>query len=233
MSNGALGSWEVARLARRWKCSRSFHLLCGWMLAYPAALFVVAARMGFAVIMVGGPAPLRALAAALVAICATLLALRTTYGHDGADQMATIICVAVALGYAVDDESARTIVLWFLAGQAALAYFAAGVAKAWSHVWRSGAALPGILSTQSYGYPRLGKELGGHRWLAYSLCWTTIVGECTFPLALLGVAPLTLGFLAWGATFHCCAAATMRLNTFLWAFVGTYPAVLFCTHIAL
>ena len=49
------------------------------------------------------------------------------------------------------------------------------------------------------------------------------------PHPLVGSQP-SLALLIGGASFHIGAAILMRLNTFLWAFVATYPAIIFCAH---
>jgi hypothetical protein len=119
-------------------------------------------------------------------------------------------------------------VLWFLAAEVALAYFTAGTAKIISRTWRSGDALPGIFATTVYGDEWVGRLLAGKQRLGLVLGWSVITLECTFPLALLGIMPLTYVLLSLGAGFHVGAAVFMRLNTFLWAFLATYPAVLYC-----
>ena len=49
------------------------------------------------------------------------------------------------------------------------------------------------------------------------------------PHPLVGSQP-SLALLIGGASFHIGAAILMRLNTFLWAFVATYHAIIFCAH---
>jgi hypothetical protein len=39
--------------------------------------------------------------------------------------------------------------------------------------------------------------------------------------------PWRLLFLGWGVAFHLGCAVVMGLNNFLWAFIATYPALLF------
>ncbi|HEY6033401.1 MAG TPA: hypothetical protein VIV58_04055, partial [Kofleriaceae bacterium] len=54
-----------------------------------------------------------------------------------------------------------------------------------------------------------------------------VITEAAFPLALLGPWWLVLAFFAWGVVFHVANAVLMGLNSFLWAFVATYPAIAF------
>ncbi|MFF2008546.1 hypothetical protein ACFVWY_05665 [Streptomyces sp. NPDC058195] len=198
------------------------------LFAYPRFLGTVTLRLiAAAALVVGLPLPL-GVSAALVAVTSLLLARRSPYGTDGADQMTLIIFVAASLAEMIGTPRARELFLWFVAAQACLAYITAGVAKSVSPVWRDGRALPGILGTNSYGHRRIGQVLACHQRTAWILGWATIVLECVFPSALLGFQPLTYVLLAAMLSFHVAAAFLMRLNTFFWAFTATYPSILFC-----
>jgi hypothetical protein len=61
-------------------------------------------------------------------------------------------------------------------------------------------------------------------WLSRSV----VAAECLFPLALVTPLPVSLALLAGGLAFHLLAAVFMGLNTFLWSFAATYPAILYC-----
>ena len=86
--------------------------------------------------------------------------------------------------------------------------------------------MPGIAATEIYGDALASRVLAAHASTATALGWSVIALETAFPLALLGT-PLTAMLLAGGLAFHVGGAVFMRLNTFLWAFVATYPAILF------
>ena len=228
MADGALAAWPVFQSTRRWLGKPAFAATAGRLLAYPRVLGVVGLRALAAGAALSGWRPLLAPACGIVAVTSLLLVLRSRFGTDGADELLFLIFVAAAIAYGVGDPGAREVVLWFLAGQACLAYLTAGVAKAISPAWRAGRALPGIFGTTAYGHPRAGTLLGRHCLLARAGGWSVIVLETSFPLVLLGVPPLTYALLLGTTTFHLGAAWLMRLNTFLWAFVATYPAVLAC-----
>jgi HTTM domain len=229
LADDALASWPVCRTNRPWKLSRAFDATLGWLFLYPNFIAVVAVRLLAAVVVVlGWPLPGVA-TASIIALTSALLALRSPYGTDGADQMTLIIFVAAALADFVGTSGAANIFLWFVTAQACLAYFVAGVAKLSSPVWRDGYALPGILGTSSYGYPELGRLLSRHRDVARLFGWGVIILECCFPAVLLGIRPLTYTLLALALAFHLSAIFLMRLNTFFWAFLATYPSIMFCT----
>jgi hypothetical protein len=65
----------------------------------------------------------------------------------------------------------------------------------------------------------------------YFLCWTIILVESLFFLFVFIPAPYFLVFLLWGIAFHIYNAGAMGLNNFLWAFIGTYPAIIFVNQL--
>lgn len=153
---------------------------------------------------------------------------RTPAGQDGADQMASVVLVACAVGLLpgappiVADAAA-----WFIALQACLAYETAGVAKIISSDWRSGEAARLIFRTSSYGNPWLRKTIECNAILSRAMCLTVIAGECLFPLGVLFGGEFLLTSLAWGLIFHISVLVFMRLNTFLLAFPATYAALIY------
>ncbi len=153
---------------------------------------------------------------------------RAPLGLDGSDQMSLITFVAVAI-YKIfpGDVHVAQASLWFVAIQGCLSYCVAGIAKVISPVWRSGEALRRILGTRTYGSARVARLVSG-RGVCLALSWFLMLFECTIPLAL---AVGEIGFAMYailGVLFHITNAVIMGLNTFVWAFVATYPAILFC-----
>ena len=154
---------------------------------------------------------------------------RAPIGLDGSDQMSLITFVSVAI-YKLfpGDVHVAQASLWFIAIQGCLSYFVAGIAKVISPVWRSGEAVRRILGTRTYGSRRSASLVSGRHGVCVALSWLVMLFECTFPLAL---AFGTTGFAVFavlGIFFHITNAVIMGLNTFVWAFVATYPAILFC-----
>jgi hypothetical protein len=60
--------------------------------------------------------------------------------------------------------------------------------------------------------------------------WSVIIVECAFPLVVIAPFPLMVVLLSLGMLFHLLCAVIMGLNSFLWAFVATYPALVFANH---
>jgi hypothetical protein len=95
-------------------------------------------------------------------------------------------------------------------------------------VWRSGEAVRRILGTRSYGSSRTAAFVSGRAGACAVLSWFLMLFECTFPLALAFGETGFAVFAVLGILFHISNATFMGLNTFFWAFVATYPAILFC-----
>jgi hypothetical protein len=154
---------------------------------------------------------------------------RAPLGLDGSDQMSLITFVAVAIYKLFPrDVHVAQASLWFIAIQGCLAYFVAGIAKVISPVWRSGEAVRRVLSTRTYGSSTSASLVSGRDGVCVALSWSLILFECTFPLALaFGKTGFSV-FALLGISFHIANAVIMGLNTFVWAFVAIYPAILFC-----
>ncbi|WP_341359139.1 hypothetical protein V5H98_15570 [Georgenia sp. M64] len=178
--------------------------------------------------LVLGPLPVAGWAAGLTCVLAALAikGRRVTAG-DGAEQISVIVLLATSLALApVAGEPALNVVALFVGAMSVLSYVTAGLAKAVSSTWRSGAAIAIIMGSTAYGQPRVAALLDGRPYLGVLLARSTVAFECAFPLVLLAPLPVALALLGVGLMFHLGTAVTMGLNTFVWAFVGTYPAVL-------
>lgn len=163
-----------------------------------------------------------------LALSGVYLSLRSPYGLDGSDQMTNIVFCACALGESVGTENAREIVLVFLAATVCQAYFVSGLEKLKSGIWRSGKAIPAVALTRLYGIRKVGEYLGKAPLYSLAMAWFVILFEVLFPLGLLAPSDAWWVALISAGTFHLFAAIFMGLNTFFWAFLSTYPAVIFC-----
>lgn len=153
---------------------------------------------------------------------------RRLLGDDGSDQMSSIILITLALCVGVGGSGFMLQVgLWFIALQACLSYSAAGIAKLISPQWRTGEAIYRIFNTGTYGMKSVARFLENRKVLCVLLCWSVIIIETLFPLCLVLPEPWNWSFLVWGALFHFQCAVIMGLNSFLWAFVATYPAIIY------
>ncbi|WP_291989725.1 hypothetical protein [Luteitalea sp.] len=224
-------SWEVAQLRSR-ALSRGWqHRMLDPLFRSPGVLMLLGLRAAAAAVVIVMPTPTSAAVVVCAAVTA-LLMLRSSYGNDGADQMGLIVLVAAALAHAFDGTRVVSAVLWFCAAQACLSYVTSGLAKLRGRRWRDGSGLTGVLSTRTYGVGALHRVLVRRRWLAIALSWSVILTESLFPLVLVVPDAAVPWFLAGGLAFHLGAAVVMGLNTFVWAFAATYPAIAWCTLVA-
>jgi hypothetical protein len=151
---------------------------------------------------------------------------RRITASDGAEQMTMLIMVAALLASVpFAGPGAVEVAVWFIAGQAVLSYSAAGLAKAFSSAWRSGAAVPTILGSEAHGHEYASRLLTRHPTLGTAVTRFVVVFECTFWLTLVSPWPVAAAILALALAFHVGNAVFMGLNSFVWAFPATYLSV--------
>ncbi len=228
LADHGLLSWRVGKFSHRW-ASSGRHGIVAAPFDYQTFCAVLVARLlaGIAmcvIAIVGYPTPLPS----LIAFTATfMIGVRNgLFGTDGAHQMNLVLLAAVTVAVAAGQHGPTALVaLGFVALQCSLCYLVAGTSKLVSPIWRSGAALQGIMSTQIYGHDALFKLLTKSRALARGGCWTTIAVEMAFtPLCLISTPTALLAICAMGG-LHVTIALTMGLNGFLLSFLAAYPAV--------
>jgi len=229
LRDGGLMGWAVGSLRYPITAFRPFELVLNAVLAYPRVRFTIAALSCLAVVVVCGP---EALVTSLVLPAAILLGLllltiRNGYGLDGADQMTLLVFGGAAVAGVAQTAASTRMFLLFVAFQGCLAYGTAGVAKLLSTEWRDGSALLGITATRIYGNARVHRAVRRHPSLTRIASRSMIAWECLFPLVLVIPPVAVFVILASGALFHLFNGFVMGLNTFTWAFIATYPAILF------
>lgn len=229
---GRLLSWETARTRYRWMTGRSDRALAA-VFDKPGIQGLFVGRVLAAGVLMNPRAGERAKAVAATYLSGTNFAIhaRSPYGSDGSETVLTISLTTLALSKSVaDDPKARQACLWFLAAQSCLSYGIAGAAKLISPVWRDGTATRDIFRTRLFGQRHVFDVLRDRPRLNRALGQVTIAGEVLFPLVLVAPKPVARALLATGAGFHAANAAVMGLNRFVWAFLGTYPAIVYCSR---
>ncbi len=223
-----LMSWKIGRLRVRGFAVGPFARFWDFVAGYPNIAVVHAVAVIVAASMAVGTQAWSLSPIPALLLWATLIVgtMRTNYGHDGADQLAAMILLSLSVSGLVPTDLSRIACLGFLAFQACLAYGTAGWAKAPMPGWRDGSYLTAILRTHIYGSPAVGEILAVHPRLARAATLAVLAWECTFPLVLILPAPAAWAMLAMGVFFHLTNAFVMRLNTFVWSFLATYPAVI-------
>jgi hypothetical protein len=227
-SEGLL-SWKAAQLRSRWLTHGPIAIGLDVLFHAPGVLWLVGLRSLASAVVIVSDFP-SGVAIGVVVLSTLLLMLRTPYGNDGADQIGLITFSAAALAHLRPTTKVIVAVLWFVTLQSCLAYLTSGIAKLAGSRWRDGTGLVGILATKTYGMRVLADALRRHRGVALVASWIVILGETLFPAVLIAPPSMILGFMVWGVVFHLGSAAVMGLNTFLWAFPATYPAIWYCAN---
>lgn len=230
-SSSGLYAWNILSTDIPWVRSRVVSAVLNALLQVPGFLVLVALQLVAALVLLSGRFPEWALAAITVMLAVHLLFLfRNQYGLDGSDQMMLLVLAALFIYHLHPTSGMLTIVFGFLVGQLFLSYLTSGIAKAISPVWRSGEAIVGILSTDSYGSRLISGFLHRHRWAALAVCWGVLGYESCGPLLAVITPNAALGFIVIGATMHIAIGVCMGLNVFFWSFTATYPALYYVSQ---
>lgn len=148
------------------------------------------------------------------------------YGQDGSDQALVVQQAGQLVAMCSErGSSSHTAARYFVAGQAALSYFASGWVKLISPVWRSGDALVGVARSVNYGHPRAHSVMSRYPALRLVGAWGVIIGEVGAPVFLLMPRPVRRAWQFSMVLMHLAISATMGLNRFLWAFAGFHPVL--------
>jgi hypothetical protein len=199
------------------------------LLRYPAILILVAVEMivsfSFPFFILTSHSTFIPLA--ILTICVCIFNFRSPQGNDGADQMMLVILLSSTLAEGMGTNFSKICCLFFVAAQASLSYGVAGFLKVFKAGWFNGSFVLAILRTSSYGNKKLLHFLVPHRKLAKVLGWVVVCGDCMLSFAIFFPPKICLCLLSYGLLFHLGMALVSGLNTFLWAFGASYPAIYF------
>ncbi|MBB3222287.1 hypothetical protein [Pseudoduganella umbonata] len=236
-SETGLLSWSVLRYAGGSGVPRWFSWLTNRFFSsvdfhYILSVKLIAAGLLGCSLALGPASPVpTAILCGTVLFTLLILKARTSYGMDGSDHMNIVIFLAATLFYASPADSfARNACLFYVGLQSVSSYLVSGLAKLSGPEWRRGTALAGVFSTQIYG-----RKFAGHLFRAYpgagmAVSWSVIAFQCLFVLVLGADQQVMSLLLFLGAAFHVANAFLMGLNSFVFSFVATYPAVIYLNH---
>lgn len=185
-------------------------------------------RAFLAVLLMAGQLPL--VGAIALFLIALLLLFRWRGAFNGGSDFMTLVgltglLIAHGVGAWAGMAQGWRAGLWYVALQSVTSYFMSGWVKLLRPEWRSGQALPYFLDTGVYG-PLPADSVWRKPWAARPCAWSFTVWEGCFPLALLDVR-LAAVFCAVAAAFHFGVFWFFGLNRFFWAWLVTFPAVLY------
>ena len=173
------------------------------------------------------------LPAVLLLISYAYLFYRLPYSLDGADQMvyfAVITFLVMSLG-TIFSEAFIYLGAIVLSLHVGICYLTSGLAKLSSRSWRSGKALVGIMNSGEFGNRLFSQMLDKKPRLTALCSWGIISGHIFSGITILFLGGTTVILaLTISFCFHLSVALFMRLNGFIFAFIATYPSVLFTSH---
>jgi len=142
----------------------------------------------------------------------------------------TIGAIFISVGINIEDEGVIYAGILLIGGQAILAYFISGVSKAASASWRSGAAVKGVMQTETFGNQWAGILTSKSHYVSLLAGWIVISTEMLFPLAIISPTPVLIFCIIGFTLFHISNAFFMGLNSFIFVFLATYPSIIKINH---
>lgn len=232
-SDSGLLGWKVGRWGTLRKSEGSVAKLANFLLSektFKTSIFLrivgSATLLLFSVINIVSPFLILCLFALTL-----LLALRSPYGLDGAYQMNLVTLLALSISSIAGVNSEVSVVcMIFICSELILSYFIAGFFKLISPIWRKSYALPVIFSTRTYGNAFIYEFVRNHSLITSVLTWSVFIFEMSF-FCIFFASPLYVPLICiLGIIFHLFNSIFMGLNSFLFGFVATYPALLYCLN---
>ena len=161
-----------------------------------------------------------------------LILIRWRGAFNGGSDFLTLVVltgllIAQVVGALGNPELGWQAGFWYIAIQAITSYFMSGSVKLLRREWRNGSAMTIFLNGAIYG-PLSPTHPLRNRWLALMGSWGFIVWEILFPLSLLDPR-LAAVFCAVAAVFHFLVFWFFGLNRFFWAWMCSFPAIIWCS----
>ncbi len=224
----AVGSWAVQRTEVP---ARPAWVLAGLDRLFEPAPYrlMLLLRGALALLLIlGHLGLLGALLLFAIALC-LLLRWRGAF-NGGSDFMTLVALTGLLMAYGLNAGGEPVLgwraCLWYVTLQSVTSYFVSGWVKLLRPEWRSGRALTIFLNDGVYGPLPANSVLRQPR-VAQACAWAFTLWEGCVPLALLDVRLAAL-FCAVAAVFHFLVFWFFGLNRFFWAWLVTFPAVLYC-----
>jgi len=150
--------------------------------------------------------------------------------NGGSDFMTLVVLTGLLIsqwiGYFGNTELGWQACFWYVTIQSITSYFVSGAVKLLRAEWRNGSAMTIFLNAAIHG-PLGQKHLLRKPWLASMGSWTFILWECAAPLALLHT-QWAMMFCLIAALFHFLVFWFFGLNRFFWAWLASFPAIVWC-----
>jgi hypothetical protein len=150
------------------------------------------------------------------------------FGAETQNRFTMMMITALCLYSCVPTVLVVETCLYFLAAQACLSYATAGFYKLLDKDWREGRGLFYVVNTPIWvTSSTMAHFFNQHTFFNKLFSWLIIGFECTFPLILVMEKPYGFIFIGIGILFHALNAIILGLNKFFWAWIATYPAIIY------
>ena len=202
----------------------------GWLFAPSQlrGLFLLRSLSAVVLMLWGSPWELM-----LFLLASTVLLLFRFRGafNGGSDFMTLVVVSGLFLAEFftpfVGQKLAHNASLWYISLHAMSSYFVSGWVKLKRAEWRSGDALVIFLDAGIYG-PLKSTSVFRRPWVAKLCSWGFMLWEAVSPVLLIGPIWAELYCLV-ASVFHFLVFWYFGLNRFFWAWMVTFPALVYCS----
>jgi len=223
-------NWEVARLQfnKQWQQVTSDILFRGsrsrWLLV---AHLLGGMSLGFqAATNTSSVIP-----ASLVIVTTLLMGVRHHAGFNGTYHLSLVVALAVLWGRATQNPVSVKVAIAFVGLQSVLAYALSGWLKLGNADWRDGDVLTRLSESEIWIADSAATILARSPASKTVIAWSILTFECLFPVVLFLPKSAAVAVLLSGFLFHFINAVFLGLNTFLFIFVATYPAIYYLNRV--
>ena len=159
-----------------------------------------------------------------------IMQVRNSQSNDGSDQMAVVCFIALTLANVINTDLSKSFALFFIAAQSSLAYGTSGFLKMQKKGWYTGEYATEVLKTSSYGDKNVLEIALKRRPVAKVLGIMVVYGDCLLSISFAFPPNICIFILFFGVFLHIGIGRIMGLNTFMWSYIATYPAILYVSH---
>ena len=145
--------------------------------------------------------------------------------NGGSDRMSLLILWCLLGAHLAPNSLWAEAAMAYLAVQVTLSYFISGQVKIVNPEWRSGRALQDVFAFSAYPVSEDLRAFSRRSTLLLVGSWAVMGFEVLFPLALL-TQPTLIAMLFITASFHVANACLFGLNRFVWAWLASYPSLI-------
>jgi len=222
---GGLFSWEIRRMGTH---STSFEKLAQWLFSYPNVLilFFIQITATITIFISSTNHILIGSCCLIIALSSILLNFRATEGISGADKMTRLIMIIGSISFFRSTPLVTSAGLIFISLQLILAYCTAGWVRLFVPTWRNGTDLALVLRQHTYSNKFVWSLTKNNKLLLKFVALFILFFECSFLICPLLSSTLFYIYLGCGILFHLSNAFIMGLNSFVWSFLSTYPALI-------